>query len=554
MNNEKSTHSGLSGFSVLLLIVCFCMVAAAAAAQAQAPVIEIDFDRDRDRLPRIFTELQMSRTKEASYSRQFAPGLSGAALDLSKDAPLRAPVPLATKGVVSFGETDSFALQVWVRTHPGARQGTSIAGNKKLGALKEKGWLIYTTESGAWAASISDGKTHYTYAPTAARQAINDGRWHQIAISVNRRSRELSFFFDGKNVAIYHAPKLQSLETDLSTMVGGSDEYFEYDTAGQWTAFNGFIDEVKVWNSPIDAARVRGLYAQYVEIEEAQPLTGPLRTMVWNIFHGGRRSGQTVGVERVIDSIKAANVDVVGIVETYGSGEQIADALGYHFYLISSNLSIMSRFPIVETIQVFKPFNFGGAVIDLGNGRNVVFLNTWLKHLPDYRRNIHMRRMSADELIKDEAATRQAEITAILAGIEPWLRNASRIPVIMAGDFNGGSHLDWTERTAAIHNGYVVEWPVSKAMADAGFVDSFRLLHPDPLTDIGFTRPRVATGPAPTPETDGKFAYHSFRDRIDYIYFLGPRLKLIESKIMDYHPIMFPSDHAAMLSSFLFVP
>ncbi len=532
---------------------CF-FVAVMAAAQPPAPVIAIDFDNDRDQLAPIFTEAQIARTKEASYSRQFVPGLSGAALDLSKDAPLRSPVRLSTKGVVSFGETDSFSLQVWVRTHPGARQGTPIGGNKKSGALSEKGWLIYTTESGAWAVSISDGKNHYTYAPTAARQAINDGRWHQIVISVNRPARELAFFFDGKNVAIYHAPNLQSLETDLSAMMGGSDEYFEYDTAGQWTAFNGFIDEVKIWDRPIDGTHVRRLYSQHFKAEEGQPLTGPLRTMVWNIFHGGRRFGQAVGVERVIDSIKAANVDIVGIVETYGSGELIADALGYHFYLISSNLSIMSRFPIVETIQVFKPFTFGGAVIDLGNGRNVVFLNTWLRHLPDYRRNIHAHRMSADELIKDEAATRQAEITAILEGVEPWLKSARRVPVIMVGDFNNGSHLDWTERTAAIHYGYVVEWPVSKAMADAGFVDSFRMLHPDPLTDAGFTRPRVATGSAPAPDEAGSFSYHSFRDRIDFIYFLGGQLKPIESKVMDYHPVMFPSDHAALVTSFDLVP
>ena len=106
--------------------------------------------------------------------------------------------------------------------------------------------------------------------------------------------------------------------------------------------------------------------------------------MTWNIWHGGRRYGQHVGVQRVIETIKASQADVICMIETYGSGAIIADSLGFYFYLISSNLSIMSRYPIAETIEAFRPFNFGGAVVKLAHGQELVVMDTWLHYLPNY--------------------------------------------------------------------------------------------------------------------------------------------------------------------------
>ena len=51
--------------------------------------------------------------------------------------------------------------------------------------------------------------------------------------------------------------------------------------------------------------------------------------------------------------------------ETYGSGELISGALGYHFHPRGTNLSIHSRFPFVEDISVHEAFKCVGAIIDL---------------------------------------------------------------------------------------------------------------------------------------------------------------------------------------------
>ena len=74
--------------------------------------------------------------------------------------------------------------------------------------------------------------------------------------------------------------------------------------------------------------------------------------MTWNIWHGGREDGEKVGPQRVIRVIKNSRVDIIAMQETYGSGELISEALGFNFLPRGTNVSIMSRFPILEDISV----------------------------------------------------------------------------------------------------------------------------------------------------------------------------------------------------------
>lgn len=511
-------------------------------AISQQPVLQMDFDDNG------FEEKIISKN-DAIYmvdlqQSQFAEGLSGYALDLSANASLRRPVKLNKDSFPVLTEQSSFSVQIWVKTLAKAKMGAVIAGNKNTDELSSMGWQIYTQENGAWALNLSDGKNRYDYRPTPERQRINDGRWHQILISIDRDKDELWVYFDGKNVAIYNMPELKGLESELATVIGGSDEKWEYGSYGQWNAFNGFLDEIKAWDTTIDSEIAKELYDQYRQTAETTQTNldaQHIKVMTWNIWHGGHRYGKEVGVQRVIETIKATNADIVGLIETYGSGEIIADSLGYYFYLISSNLSIMSRYPITETIKIFKPFNFGGVKLNMGTSKELIFFDTWLHYLPDYSKSIITENKSPKDLIADEKNTRHGEIKEILKSITPYLKNTAETPVIMVGDFNMGSHLDWIKETKDLHYGKVVEWPESKEMYLAGFKDSYRELHINPLLDPGFTwTPRAAT-------SSDKYG---LRDRIDYIYYKGKGLNVLESKVIDYHPVMFPSDHAAVFSVF----
>ena len=93
------------------------------------------------------------------------------------------------------------------------------------------------------------------------------------------------------------------------------------------------------------------------------------------------------------------------------------------------------------------------------------------------------------------------------------------IPAILLGDFNTPSRLDWTPETVGLREQirYPVNWPTSRFVEDAGFLDSYREAHPDPVEDQGLTwpsgRPRPPGAWSPGP--------HAPADRIDFIYTAG---------------------------------
>jgi hypothetical protein len=130
--------------------------------------------------------------------------------------------------------------------------------------------------------------------------------------------------------------------------------------------------------------------------------------------------------------------------------------------------------------------------------------------------------------------------------------------VFVTGDFNAPSYLDYTAAAVGSRKEvkYVVDWPVSQAMADAGFRDSYRDAHPDPVTDLGLTwwaaRPKVA---------DWNPTAKDPQDRIDFVYAAGPS-KTVSSEIVGEvgDPAVsvsvspWPSDHRAVLSTFSVTP
>ncbi|NKI27460.1 hypothetical protein HCG49_12895 [Arenibacter sp. 6A1] len=504
---------------------------------AQEPVVQIDFDVHDNQ----YQGISIPETPEHLFAAQqhsFSEGLEGRAIDFSKDGTIRMPLKLKPEEELEYHAKTSLTVELWVKAKPDAGQGTPIAGNKKDKNTENKGWLIYAEEDGSWSLSVSDGKHQHIYKPTVKRQKINDGKWHQIAFTIDRVKEEIWMYFDGVNVAIYNASGLKDLKSDLETTFVGTSGRWEY--FGQWEAFNGYMDNISVWEAVLPTAKISENYQKYFQQNKPIYPINELKLFTWNIWQGGKRFGKEVGLDRVINIIKDANPDVVTLIETYGSGEEIADALGYHFYLVSSNLSIMSRFPIKKTIKAFKSFNFGGVVLQVDQDKEIVVLDTWLHYLPDYHSNIIKGEITSEELVKEEADTRLNEINQILKEIKPILDNADKTPIIMAGDFNTNSHLDWTEATKDAHLGYVVEWPVTKVMHNHGFTDSYRELNPNPLIDPGYSAWPYSR----------RFGQRYVESRIDYIFYKGRNIRALESKVVNYHPIMFPSDHAAFLTIF----
>jgi Endonuclease/Exonuclease/phosphatase family len=285
------------------------------------------------------------------------------------------------------------------------------------------------------------------------------------------------------------------------------------------------------------------------------PSSVTLRVMSFNIFYGGDElnlqtrqfckdpAGCPETLDQVAVAIRASGADVVGLEEATMNTCPLADKLGWN---CSARTQIISRYPIVDPPGANGLYVF----VEPSPGRVVAVSDV---HLPADPYGPYEIRDGAtlDQVLQLENDLRVPDIQDELQALPPLA--ARGIPVFLTGDFNTPSHLDWTQAVADARADvpFPVEWPVSKALVNAGFKDSFRVVHPDPLAKPGFTW----TPGSPEGE---KVEVH---DRIDWVLSMGSATATA-SKVVgeggnpntDIAVDPWPSDHRGIVSTFDVTP
>ncbi|MCE7042780.1 endonuclease/exonuclease/phosphatase family protein [Dyadobacter sp. CY312] len=209
---------------------------------------------------------------------------------------------------------------------------------------------------------------------------------------------------------------------------------------------------------------------------------------------------------------------------------------------MKDNLALFSRFPMKKYPSTEK-FKSNVATVTIPGNKKILIGNWWLRYAHDHEYTGSYANPGSDPnnwIAEDKMLAGVDAQNNIDNDIDPILLSEPSLPVIVAGDFNSGSHLDWTSRAASLHYGYgPVDFPISKLMLQNGYADSYRIIHPNEVTH-----------PA------GTFAAiygHMQTLRIDYVYYKGPGLKPRFSKIIRTPPQIddvWPSDHSAVLTVF----
>jgi endonuclease/exonuclease/phosphatase family metal-dependent hydrolase len=256
----------------------------------------------------------------------------------------------------------------------------------------------------------------------------------------------------------------------------------------------------------------------------------------WNIWHGGRENGDSIGPLQIAKLLQESNADLIALQETYGSGEFLASQLQHHFHPRGTNVSILSRYPIVENVSVFLPFHCVGAVVSLPGRQQIAFYSIWLSYNEDiWVEGIRDSLSTADMLAGTRISGEQMK--TLLSAIHSRLDSSAYadIPVLIAGDFNAMSHLDYTAENIGQY-GFVVEWPTSLQLVRQGFADAYRQHFPT----VDRMRDRTWSPRFPDQE----------QDRIDYIYYRGENMRLKQAGLVDSCGGLFPSDHAMVWARF----
>jgi len=266
-----------------------------------------------------------------------------------------------------------------------------------------------------------------------------------------------------------------------------------------------------------------------------------LKQLDWNIWHAGEHLVEN-GVERIMDLISATHADIVTMQEAYGNQHLIADKLGYYMQTASpkDNLALFSRYPI-QKLPATEPFKSNPGIITLPGGHTVLVNSCWLRYSynPEYTGNYPDQGHNPDIWIAEDSIRTLTDIRNIMEkDTRPHLQPG--MSVIIAGDFNSCSHLDWTAAAAPFHYGYgPVSFPASRYMQEEGFKDSFRQINPDEVA---------------RPEGTYAVLYSQLQtNRIDFIYYKSDKLRAVSSKIIRTTPEIddvWASDHAAVLTTY----
>lgn len=316
---------------------------------------------------------------------------------------------------------------------------------------------------------------------------------------------------------------------------------------------------------------------------------GSLKVLTLNAWHEGTKVSD--GFNAIAKVIHRSEADIVMLCEiTNHNNVVFSDRIvkelmdrGEKYYSFNSGKSpiILSKFPIVSTPALNTSY-LTKCRVQIDENLQIAIYSAHLDYthyacyLPRGYDGITWKKLPEPILDtkiileQNKASQRDEAIALFVNNAQEETENGNI--VLLGGDFNEPSHLDWGEASKDLfdHNGTVVPWQNSKTLAEKGFLDTYRTKYPDPVTHPGFTWLANNTH-VPldelvwTPEADD-------RDRIDFIYYrpherlaledavvVGPVGCVVngervvinpgQDKFLEMNGI-WPSDHKGVLATF----
>jgi len=322
-----------------------------------------------------------------------------------------------------------------------------------------------------------------------------------------------------------------------------------------------------------------------------QNKTKQIRILNLNIWHEGTIVDG--GYNAIVDEVERLTPDFATFSEVRNLdntdfSKRIVRSLkdrGLQYYSFKSyDSGLLSKYPIIDSAVVFGDKGEGGTihklVADVDGKRFAIYVahldylncayylprgydgNTW--------KRLRHKVSDIDEIREmGLASQRLNSIKLFVTDAQMEFEKGSNI--ILGGDFNEPSHLDWIQENKNMydHNGVVYPWEISILLQNNGFVDSYREKYPSVLDYPGFTYPsankdvkrkKLTWAPKSDERDRIDFIYYKFNDNIKLkdIKIVGPKASIrkkreIENTSKDefIEPLgVWPSDHKGIFAVF----
>jgi hypothetical protein len=196
-----------------------------------------------------------------------------------------------------------------------------------------------------------------------------------------------------------------------------------------------------------------------------QDSNNQLVVMSYNLWQGGTNVNGYY--EKQVHFILESGADVIGLHESVDGDHatRLANALGWDVWASNQSASILSRHPIVE--RYVETSAGGGVRINLnGDSEERKEINFWNAHLSAYPYGPYgfcNEGKSSEEVLEIEAESgRTGQMAELLAAMATQIANSDNVPVLLTGNTNAPSHLDYVEGLRETNCGVAgFGWPTS---------------------------------------------------------------------------------------------
>lgn len=297
--------------------------------------------------------------------------------------------------------------------------------------------------------------------------------------------------------------------------------------------------------------------------EHQQP-TMHLRVMSFNIWNSGGHVRH--GFDKIVEHLKRVRPDIVCLQELEGGTlQKLLNHLGPDWKGVQMQNRTWTT--AILTVHELNPKvlcetdAFLGTQVLIRCQSDIARLNVWSAYL-DWQ---HFATYYACDLSLPNWCEKLKEYRGRMQQFECLMQqtefanqliDADEIPILIAGDFNEPSHLDWSEMFSQLHQGRSYEFELSKAFELAGFLDSFRFCHSNAIELPGTTWSTVYKNSSES----GTWRGSEPQERIDFVYVCGKKLQPLNSwvyhgsepifEVPDHKYNHWPSDHSAVICSF----
>ncbi|VDP16145.1 unnamed protein product [Onchocerca flexuosa] len=293
-----------------------------------------------------------------------------------------------------------------------------------------------------------------------------------------------------------------------------------------------------------------------------------LTIMTFNTWVSGNNVEN--GIIKIADHIKRIDPDVAALQEVRDREclSHLLAAMGEKWTAAASTFSypdtaILTKHKIMN--QSFHQISHGmGIRIRIENVNRTIHI--WNLHL-DYQSYgpyaafnkmvTKITQIMAGEMADGKGRFQNMRELLVDDYFQAAVQNSHIEPLIVCGDFNSPSHLDWINETSFLHGNWKFQWPATKILQnEAEMKDSYREVHPQVLQNPGITWSTVEK----MSSSGWSWTIPEPQDRIDYIFYRSSLLSPIESYTYQGHATVYPkpfhwkndypSDHFAVITTF----